>query len=178
LASSAIAVRIVVARSRPRSGRYPRLASMETVKAVLKADVLSETINGSCSCRTLSSVRESRSDPPVLRHEINGLGRRLFGGDAQVPFIFPIFVIHEDDYFPLRMSSKASSMLLTGIFLLPRFQKAVLGQNPASSRDSFTVGRPAWRKNFSTYLARGSISRFTGSRLFSPPGLWSERYAG
>ena len=35
----------------------------------------------------------------VFRHEVDGFGGDVFGGDDQVAFVFAVFVIHEDDHF-------------------------------------------------------------------------------
>ena len=42
---------------------------------------------------------EADEAAPVFRHEVDGFGGDVFGGDDQVAFVFAVFVIHEDDHF-------------------------------------------------------------------------------
>ena len=45
--------------------------------------------------------READQPPPVGGHEIDGLRRDFFGGHTKIALVFTIFVIHEDDHFPI-----------------------------------------------------------------------------
>jgi hypothetical protein len=37
----------------------------------------------------------------MFGHEVDGLGRHVLGGNDEIAFILAIFVIHEDDEFPI-----------------------------------------------------------------------------
>ena len=49
----------------------------------------------------LGRQRETDQAAGMPGHEIDGLGRDLFGGDDQIAFIFPIFIVDQDDEFAL-----------------------------------------------------------------------------
>src|SRR5215468_8990308 len=46
----------------------------------------------------LSGHWQAYETAPVSGHEINGIGRDLFGRDHEVAFIFPVFIIDDDDH--------------------------------------------------------------------------------
>src|SRR5512147_515906 len=47
--------------------------------------------------------REGQADQAtgMLGHEIDGMGGNLLGSDDEIAFIFPVFVIHQDNELPL-----------------------------------------------------------------------------
>jgi hypothetical protein len=44
--------------------------------------------------------RHANLPAPVLEHEIDLGGGNSFGGADEISFVFPVFVIHDDDNFP------------------------------------------------------------------------------
>ena len=44
---------------------------------------------------------ETDQSTSMLGHEIDGLGRHMFGGNDKIAFVLTIFIIDEDDAFPL-----------------------------------------------------------------------------
>jgi hypothetical protein len=50
---------------------------------------------------SLGSQGETDQSTGMFGHEIDGLGRYVLGGNDEVAFILAIFVIDEDDEFPL-----------------------------------------------------------------------------
>jgi hypothetical protein len=63
----------------------PSLASIETVKAVWKL------------FQTLAGQRQTDQSPPEAGHEVDDFRGRLFGRDHEVAFVFPVFVVGDDD---------------------------------------------------------------------------------
>ena len=77
----------------------PRRASIETVNAVPSGARFSATIMLNPSVAdVLFGERQADQAAAVLRHEVDGLGRDLLGRHAQVAFVLPVLVIHEDDH--------------------------------------------------------------------------------
>ena len=77
-------------------------ASMDTVKAVPKVAVFSIACCGRWSSSTRWGVRGETDQPTGMSgHEINGLRRHVLSGNDEIAFILAIFVIDEDDEFPL-----------------------------------------------------------------------------
>ena len=80
----------------------PSLASMDTVKAVWKRAVFSETISGSWSSSSRSRVSGRQMRPAaVLGHEIDDVRGDLLGGDHEVALVLPVLVVHDDDHPPV-----------------------------------------------------------------------------
>ena len=78
---------------------------MQTVKAVPeRRGVVAATIIGRLELRrSCSSVeREADEAAPVRGHEVDGLGRDLLGGDAEVALVLAVLVVDEDDHLTVR----------------------------------------------------------------------------
>ena len=50
---------------------------------------------------SLGSQGETDQPTRMFGHEIDGLGRDVFGGNDKIAFILAIFVVDQDDEFPL-----------------------------------------------------------------------------
>ena len=49
----------------------------------------------------LRRQRQADQPPTVRGHEIDRIGRDFFSGHAKIALVFPVFVIHEDNHFPI-----------------------------------------------------------------------------
>jgi hypothetical protein len=48
-----------------------------------------------------SGQRQADQAPAVFGHEVDGFGGHLFRRHGQVPFVFPVFIVDEDDHFAI-----------------------------------------------------------------------------
>jgi hypothetical protein len=77
----------------------PSAASIETVKAVPCWALLSRTISGRSSWRQRASVSVRQIRPrPILGHEVDRLGRAMFGGDDEIAFVLAVLVVDQDHH--------------------------------------------------------------------------------
>ena len=77
----------------------PSRASMDSVNAVPKCEVFSAVIGPKAQVvETLFGHGQADQAAAVLRHEVDGFGRDLFGGHGEVAFVFAVFVVDDDDH--------------------------------------------------------------------------------
>ena len=99
----AIATRTVWARSAALMPvLMPSAASTLTVNAVPKRAVLSSVCGYRPNASHLSVGHRQADQPPAeFRHEVDDLRRNLLGRADQIPLIFAVFRIHQDDHLAL-----------------------------------------------------------------------------
>ena len=77
----------------------PSAASMDTVKAVRILVPLRATIGGSCSrSQRLARQRQADQAAAEARHEVDGFGRDVVGGQHEVAFVLAVFLVDQDHH--------------------------------------------------------------------------------
>src|SRR5262245_22870229 len=98
--------------------------------------------------------RQTNQAAAVLRHEVDRLGRHLLGRDRQIPFVFPIRIVHDDDH-------TAGAKLGDRVFDPRERRIRFLGNRELLH--TLPAFRPASSAARATYLPTRSHSRLTGS---------------
>ena len=77
----------------------PSAASIETVKAVPMLGAVARHHRRQLQAlAALARERQADQAAAVARHEVDGLGRDVVGGEHEVAFVLAVFLVDQDDH--------------------------------------------------------------------------------
>ncbi len=77
----------------------PVRASIASQNAVPNCDVFSDVMGPMLQVlEALFGHRKADQAAPVLRHEVDGFGRDLFGGESEIAFVLAVFVVDHHNH--------------------------------------------------------------------------------
>ena len=168
-----MATRMVCARSAADMPVVtPSRASMDTVKAVPKREVLLRTIGSRCSSSALlGGDGQADESPAVGCHEVDGLRRDELGRHGQVALVLPVLIVHHDDH-PAALDLLESLLDGRESFLHTHVLRSSNQANPCSRRNC-SVRPPSQQSRSGSRRARSATVPLP--RLHSTPAATAAR---